>query len=320
MKQNQNIKNFLAASVSLIGLYSSLTQNHENEALILFIMYYLNDFRNKLTIDFLIHHFFGISASLFGLYIKYNELPTTQTRMILLNMELTTPIYILSLYFEIFKPLFFISFFYCRIYMQYILLNDIKTYNEFMTTPITTSLYMVYYGLFGLNMYWCIIMIKKLSKQFKDPKFIFSHKLIPFIRPLNFNLINFYSTLSNYLYHEDIYTAIMNDPNMENMENYVSPQTMVHSIVNSIVSISSIEPCYYKYSIALHACKLFNPAFDIIAIGVDTCFYFSTDALIIYYIFILVRAMKPFYHLNPMALHILLILLRSYKRVSINLI
>ena len=62
MKQNQNIKNFLAASVSLIGLYSSLTQNHENEALILFIMYYLNDFRNKLTIDFLIHHFFGISA------------------------------------------------------------------------------------------------------------------------------------------------------------------------------------------------------------------------------------------------------------------
>lgn len=325
MKQNQNIKNFLAGSISLIGLYSSLTQTHENKALILFIMYYLNDFRNKLTIDFLIHHFFGISASLFGLYIKYNELPTTQTRMILLNMELTTPIYILSLYFENFKIIFFILFFYCRIYMQYTLLNDIKTYNEFTSMAITYPLYIVYYGLFALNMYWFMIMIKKLSKQFKDPKYIFCHKLIPFIRPIylqfQFNLINFYSTLSNYLYHEDIYTAIMNDPNMGNMENYVSPQTMVHSIVNSIVSISSIEPCYYKYSIAVHACKMFNlyvkqeSNFDIIAIGVDTYFYFSTDALIVYYIFILVRTMKPFYHLNPMALHILLILLRTYKRV-----
>jgi len=134
--------------------------------------------------------------------------------------------------------------------------------------------------------------------------------LIPFIRPLNLNLLNFYSTLSTYLYHEDMYTAIMNDTNMEN---YVSPQTMVHSVVNSIVSIYSIEPCYYKYSIAVHACKMFNPNFDIIAIGVDTCFYFSTDALIIYYIFILVKTMKPFYHINPMALHILLIVLRCYK-------
>jgi hypothetical protein len=316
MKDKKNIKNYLAASVSLIGIYSSLTQTHENEALIFFIIYYLNDFRNKLTIDFLIHHFFGISASLFGLYIKYNELPTSQTRMILLNMEVTTPIYILSLYFEKFKIIFFILFFYCRIYMQYTLLNDNKTYNEFTSMNIKYPLYIVYYGLFGLNMYWFMIMIKKLSKQFNDPKFIFCHKLIPFIRPLNFNLINFYSTVSNYLYHEDIYTAIMNEPNMEiKMENYVSPQIMVHSIVNSIVSVSSIEPCYYKYSIAVHACKMFNPNFDIIAIGVDTYFYFSTDALIIYYIFILVRTMKPFYHLNPMALHILLILLRSYKRV-----
>jgi hypothetical protein len=230
----------------------------------------------------------------------------------LLNMEITTPIYILSNYFDGLKALFFISFFYCRIYMQYILLNDPKTYNEFMTTPITSSLYIVYSGLFAMNMYWFMIMIKKLSKRFNDPTYIFCHKLIPFIRPLNFDLINFYSTLSNYLYHEDIYTA---NTNMENIKNYVSPQTMVHSIVNSIVSISSIEPCYYKYSIAVHACKMFNPNFDIIAIGVDTYFYFSTDALIMYYIFILVKTMKPFYNLNPMALHILLLLLRCYKRV-----
>jgi hypothetical protein len=303
---------YISLLISFIGIYTGLTHNYETQILILFITYYLNDLTKNISTDFIIHHMLGLAVSFIGLYIKHNHLPREQTRQMLLNMEITTPIYILSNYYDSFKPLFFISFFYCRIYMQYILLHDIKTYNEFMTTPITSSLYIVYSGLFAVNMYWFMIMIKKLSRPFKDTKYIFSHKVIPFIRPLNFNLINFYSTLSNYLYHEDIYTA---NTNMENMENYASPQTMVHSIVNSIVSISSIEPCYYKYSIALHACKIFNPAFDIIAIGVDTCFYFSTDALIIYYIFILVHTMKPFYHLNSMALHILLILLRSYKRV-----
>lgn len=311
-KMNQHIQKFLSLLISFIGIYTGLTHNYENQILILFIIYYVNDLTKNISTDFIIHHMLGLAISFIGLYIKHNHLPREQTRQMLLNMEITTPIYILSNYYDSFKPLFFICFFYCRIYMQYILLHDIKTYNEFMTTPVTSSLYIVYSGLFAVNMYWFMIMIKKLSRPFKDTKYIFSHKVIPFIRPLNFNLINFYSTLSNYLYHEDIYTA---NTNMENMENYASPQTMVHSIVNSIVSISSIEPCYYKYSIALHACKIFNPACDIIAIGVDTCFYFSTDALIIYYIFILVRAMKPFYHLNPMALHILLILLRSYKRV-----
>jgi hypothetical protein len=309
-KTTENIENFLSVLIAFIGIYTGLSHNYENQILILFIIYYVNDLTKNITTDFVIHHILGLIVSFIGLYIKYNHLPAEQTRQMLLNMEITTPIYILSHYYDSFKPLFFISFFYCRIYMQYILLNDPKTYNEFMITPITSSLYIVYSGLFALNVYWIIIMIKKISKPFKDPKYIFCHKLIPFIRPLNLNLLNFYSTLSTYLYHEDMYTAIMNDTNMEN---YVSPQTMVHSVVNSIVSIYSIEPCYYKYSIAVHACKMFNPNFDIIAIGVDTCFYFSTDALIMYYIFILVKTIKPFYHINPMALHILLIVLRCYK-------
>jgi hypothetical protein len=311
-KEINHFEKYLSAFISFIGIYTGLTHKYENETLILFIIYYLNDLKkNTITTDFIIHHFFGISVSLFGIYIKYNEFPSIQNRQMLLNMELTTPILVLSNYYDAIKPLFFISFFYCRIYMQYILLNDAQTYNEFMTTPIMYPLYIVYSGLFALNLYWFMIMIKKLSKPFKDPKYIFCHKLIPFIRPFELNLLNFYSSLSTYLYHEDIYTAIMNNTPMEN---YVSPQTMVHSVVNSVVSISSIEPCYYKYSIAIHACKLFNP-FDIIPIGVDTYFYFSTDALIIYYIYILVRTMKPFYHLNPMALHVLLLILRSYKRV-----
>lgn len=316
MKQNmtskENIQNFLSLFISFIGIYTGLTHTYETQMFIIFIIYYLNDLTKNITTDFIIHHTLGLMITFIGLYIKFNHLPREQSRQMLLNIEITTPIYILSNYFDELKLPFFISFFYCRIYMQYILLNDINTYSEFMITPITSSLYMIYSGLFALNLYWFVVMIKKLSKPFKDPKYIFCHKLIPFVRPLNFNLLNFYSTLSNYLYHEDVYTA---NTNMENMKNYVSPQTMVHSIVNSIVSISTIEPCYYKYSIALHACKIFNPTFDIIAIGVDTCFYFSAHALIIYYIFILVHKMKPFYHLNPMVIHILLLVLRTYKKV-----
>ena len=312
IKQIDNFDRYLSASISLFGIHTALTRKYETQTMIAFIVYYLNDLTKNITTDFIIHHALGLTISFIGLYIKYNHLPSEQSRQMLLNMEITTPIYVLSLYFESFKIIFFILFFYYRIYMQYILLNDSQTYNEFIVTPITCSLYMVYYGLFALNMYWFMIMIKKLSKPFNDTKYIFCHKVIPFIRPIQFNLLNFYSTISTYLYHEDIYTA---NTNMVNMENYISPQTMVHSVVNSIVSISSIEPCYYKYSIALHACKIFNPTFEIITIGVDTCFYFSSDALIIYYIFILVSTMKPFYNLNPMALHILLLVLRSYKRV-----
>jgi hypothetical protein len=310
-KEINHYEKYLSGIVSIIGIYSSLTHNYEDKTLIIFIMYYLFDLKKKtITMEFIINHFFVICVSLLGLYIKYNNFPSSQNRQMLLHMEITTPIYILSVYIDnvYTKLLFFISFFYCRIYTQYMLLNDRETYNEFTSMPIKYPLYIVYSGLYALNLYWFMIMIKKISKPFKDPKYIFCHKLIPFIQPLKLNLLNFYSTISTYLYHEDIYTAIMNDTPMEN---YVSPQTMVHSIVNSVVSISSIEPRYYKYSIAIHACKLVDPNLDIIAIGVDTCFYYSTDALIVYYIYILVRIMKPFYHLNPLALHVLLLLLRQ---------
>jgi hypothetical protein len=92
-------------------------------------------------------------------------------------------------------------------------------------------------------------------------------------------------------------------------------QLMVYSFVNSIVSISSIEPCFYKYSMPVHIIKLIFQLDDMIPIGIDTCFYFSVDAIIIYYICLLFKLMKPFYNLNPLVIHILLIILRQYSKV-----
>jgi hypothetical protein len=107
----------------------------------------------------------------------------------------------------------------------------------------------------------------------------------------------------------------MNDLQTHREIQTYTPQTMVHSIVNSIVSISSIEPRYYKYSIPMHVCKYVFDLDEAIPIGIDTCFYYSTDAFIIYYVFILVRQIKPFYNLNPLAIDILLIILRQYSLV-----
>jgi len=309
----------LAAIMALIAIYSALSSNnHEKKLMILTIMYYLYDIP-KTTPDFMIHHLFSISLTLVGIYFINNNLPTMYTRKLILSMEITTPFYMLNLYFNnIYTQLmFFFSFFFFRIYTQYVLLNSVEIYNEFSLLKENMYIpYVTYYGLYALNLYWFTIIIKKISKPFKDPSYIFCHKIIPFVRlffPWNYKVMNFYSAASTYLYHEDIYTAIMNDTYME--KTYITPQTMVHSIVNSIVSLSSIEPCYYKYSIPVHLCKYIFDLDDAIPFGVDAYFYFSTDALIIYYIWVLVRQIKPMYNLNPLAVHTLLLILRQYSRV-----
>jgi len=83
--------------------------------------------------------------------------------------------------------------------------------------------------------------------------------------------------------------------------------------VNSMVSISSIDPCYYKYSIPIHLCKFFNLD-EVIPIGVDTLFYFSFDAIIIYFMFVFCTKIKQFNH--PLTIHILLTVLRKYNNIS----
>lgn len=189
-----------------------------------------------------------------------------------MNFEIT-PFYTLCLDHTIIK-LCFISFF-CRIYNQY-LLNDPKTYEEF----IIPYSYLVIHSFFLLNLYWFIGMVRKI-RAFKDPIYKkYCHKIIPFIRPLNLSLLNIYSTASSYLYHQNIYDSL------NEIKTVIEPQEIVHSIINSIVSISSIEPCYYKYSIPIHLCKYVGLN-ELIPIGFDVLCYNSTNALIIYYIIIL---------------------------------
>jgi hypothetical protein len=134
--------------------------------------------------------------------------------------------------------------------------------------------------------------------------------------------IDFYSTIATYLYHQELYdlkkeySDVDIDIDIDNVdidnviEQHRGPQKIVYSIVNSIVSISSIDPYYYKYSIPIHLCKLFNLD-EVIPIGVDTLFYFSFDAIIIYFMFVVCTKIKKFN--NPLTIHILLTILRQYK-------
>jgi len=155
----------------------------------------------------------------------------------------------------------------------------------------------------GINI--TLLFIKKM-KLFEDSKYKYCHKIIPFIRPLNTSLLNFYSTISSYLYHQDIYDQI-------DESNINTPQEIVYSVVNSIVSISYIEPCYYKYSIPLHLCKYVGLN-EFIPIIIDFLFSktfsktFSNTSIL--YIFVLVCYIKPFNNMNPLVTHVLLLLMR----------
>ena len=270
----------------------------------LFIIYYIVDFPRKTPI-FKFHHFLGITSGSVALYLSmYHNI--NQHRQIFMDLELTTPLYTYCLYTNniCVHLLFFISFFYCRVYKQYQLLNSNEIYDEFRNVPIPYS-YLPIYCLFALNIYWFIVLIKKLSKalNFKDLKYKkYCHQIIPFVRPPKLTILNIYSTASSFIYQD----MILENKNLNDIK-------LIHSLVNSMVSISTIDPSFYKYSIPIHLCKFFNLD-EVIPIGVDTLFYFSNDALILYYIFVLLTKMKPFYNMNPLATHVLLIILRQYSK------
>ena len=131
-----HMDNIVSTAVALIGIRSGLTYTYDIETLLIFIIYYLIDIR-KATPIFIFHHLLGISVSILGIYLNVYNYPTFQTRKMFLNIELTVPMFNLCLYTNnIFVHLlFFISFFYCRIYTQYYLLHDEKTHQEYHDVP-----------------------------------------------------------------------------------------------------------------------------------------------------------------------------------------
>ena len=312
-QSKRHVDNILSISMALLGAATTVTQTFEYEILLLFILYYLNDMRTT-TKDFVFHHILSISVCLFGLYLKNNNFPLTQFREIVLYMELSAPIYSLSLYIKnpVTDLLFLGSFIYCRIYKQYYLLNQPETQNEMGLGCIP------YYFLFCLNLYWIFRGLKRLFKPFKDPSYsLYCHKIIPFVRPFNLNLINFYSTCASYLYHESVYNKLKDESrdSSEINDQVSEPQEMIYSIVNSIVSVSFIEPCYYQYSIPLHMIKFIFKLDESIPIALDTCFYFSSDAIIILYLYLLFRQLNAFYNMTPLVRHVMLLWLRTYSKV-----
>jgi len=310
-QSKRHLANILSVSMALLGATTTFTQKFENEVLILFILYYLNDMRTT-TKDFVFHHILSTSVCLVGLYLKANHLPTDQYRKTVLYMELSAPLYTLAFYIKnpVTDLLFFGWFVYCRIYKQYQLMNQPETQNEIGLGCIP------YFFLFGLNLYWIFRGLKRMFKPLKDPSYrLYCHKIIPFVRPFNLSLINFYSTGASYLYHEALYNKLKDSSDQVLEPQSQEPQEMIYSIVNSIVSVSSIEPCYYQYSIPLHMITFIFQLDESIPIALDTCFYFSSDAIIIFYLYILFRQLNAFYNMTPLVTHIMLLWARTYSRV-----
>lgn len=290
MRESQinNQINHAEKCITLSEIATGIYDKFETAMPTLFLIY-INDICK--TTPIFVHYILGITSCI-AIYLTINC--SIDIRKIFMNFEITS-FYTLCLYDHTIIKLFFISFF-CRIY-QY-LLNDPKTYEEFIHYSYLP------HSFFLLNLYWFVAMIRKM-KVFEEPIYKkYCHKIIPFIRPLNLSLLNFYSTASSYLYHQNIYDS------MNEIKTVIEPQEIVYSIVNSMVSISSIEPCYYKYSIPIHLCKYVGLN-ELIPIGFDVLCYNSSNALIIYYIIILFTYIKPFYNMNPLAIHILMIILKN---------
>ena len=171
----------LAFVMASLAIYTALCPNniHENKFLILTIMYYLYDIP-KTSLEFIIHHLFSISASCIMLYSNMNHLSTTQGYRLVLNIEITTPFYMLNVYFNNIytKVMFFFFFLYFRVYKQYVLLNSMEIYNEFSLLKENMYIpYLTYYGFYALNLYWATLMIKKHLNHLKIHVIFFVIKL-----------------------------------------------------------------------------------------------------------------------------------------------
>ena len=99
----------------------------------------------------------------------YNQIESIKT---IVSAEQSTPFLTLCLYTDnnYYKILFFCMFFKCRIMTQYnFLSNETHEINEFIHYPLLG--YVSHGGLFALNLYWFVIMCKKISKPIKHITF-----------------------------------------------------------------------------------------------------------------------------------------------------
>jgi len=129
--------------------------------------YYLYDIKHAEPI-YKAHHVFAVLLGVFYYLMDingYNQIESTKT---IISIEQTTPFFILCLYNNhiCFKLIFFCMFLKCRILTQY---NLLLYSDEFTHYPVLG--YVSHGGLFVINLYWFVLMCKKIAKPLKNITF-----------------------------------------------------------------------------------------------------------------------------------------------------
>jgi hypothetical protein len=299
-KQMDHTQNALSCIFAIISVGSCYTKMYFIETSIAFSMYYLYDFKQASPI-YKMHHLLGLSFLAETHYINYKGESITDILDIILNIEFTTPFMILCLYYNnnLLKLLFFVLFFYCRIYKQYMFLLN----NHMITL----------YPLYILNLFWFMKMIRKMN-LFNDPKYIFHCQQIAsyiyfldlyFFTPNIQGLSILCLSITNYFFHQKKYQIMKyNKPSTE-----IVPYIIAHTFCIHLRCISFVNPPLYLYSIPLHIISFTTKIIYTNPENLNSTYLFTSPMLIdlilnfnkkielTIYLFLFLYV-KPFRHMN----------------------
>lgn len=285
-----------------------------------FIYFVVDIFISK--IDLKIHHILGIISIYMRVYML-NEADQLLFSSLYVNVEISTILLTISPYIKhkllknITEYMFLITFIKYRIYDYYIYLYNPKIIHFIIyNSPLSI---ISYFGLFGINIYWFIIIIKKLSKPFlKKDLTALCQSLVSYTyfvnipisiymyRTINFEVISIsLLSLSSYLYHssnKNIYYSYFDTAAIHlrilasSYDPYLTGWLHMFCVLFRIIHINDYHELTY------------------LCIFLDTVIqvYYIQDVIsqinhiLVLYLFTLVTYINPFYDLSYFAIHILL--------------
>lgn len=266
----QNLNLFIISSISTIACISYNIENNSEYIFSLLqriILLYLSIdiFCTKQT-DAFIHHICSLLIGFYDYYYKIDYIDNNIITYYIYKTEITSIFLVLkhyikkdSIFYNINNLIFVILFFKFRLfdYYYYIIERSSSLYIIPGNDEISIRSAVIYtgvYGLYFINVYWGLLMIKiiyKSIKPFIDSSYKFCHYLSSYIHVINvpvaiyiysynihekniFNLVGLsVLTMSCYFYHYDVYNRF----NKNEIIEYIYPKNNSLLFVNDIISI-----------------------------------------------------------------------------------
>ena len=292
-----------------------------------------------------IHHF----LSLFAIYTNYFILQDSSSKYemfyLIVNTEISNIFYVLVPYIKhptfknINNSLFLLSFFKYRIYVFYLFL-----YNPHLIhlLSVSNNMYIIFFGFFGLNLFWFCILCKIACKPFfkNDVLKMKCQSITSYIYFINIPLsLYVYKTInldvfgilllaiSSYFYHTNAKNQLVlyGKYTYEIMPYFYIDNLCIHirSILACIDYFKKIS-CVYHY-VSYIIILIFTPFSNVekyacltyIPVLADICFTIYNDnvsyilkmnMIFMMYLIGLVGYINPFYDINWVIFHILLII------------